>query len=203
MLTPDQRQALDDQGYLVLPDALDPGQVARLRVAFDGAPATSGTQHVEITPETPHHADWAALSTHPALRDGTAHLLGDAPWNSEAHGRNPLPGYGQQGLHADWGPRARATDVYVVTTLWMLDDFTADNGATRVVPGSHRQVQPISKALAQPQSRHPHEVIVTGRAGSVLLFNGHLWHSGRQNTSKSSRRTVQLVARRRAWNGEP
>lgn len=43
-------------------------------------------------------------------------------------------------------------------------------------------------------TQHPGEVVITGRAGSVLLFNGHLLHSGRKNTSGVSRRAAQWTA---------
>jgi ectoine hydroxylase-related dioxygenase (phytanoyl-CoA dioxygenase family) len=86
----------------------------------------------------------------------------------------------------------------MITALWMLDDFTAENGATRVVPGSHRITRALSKNLAQPLARHPDERIVIGRAGDVLIFNAYLWHSGRRNESKGPRRAVQMGLRRGA-----
>jgi len=84
----------------------------------------------------------------------------------------------------------------VMTAIWMLDDFTIENGATRVVPGSHVVTTPLAKALAQPLAHHPREIVITGRAGSVLIFNGHLWHSGRKNESRGPRRCVQMVVQR-------
>jgi ectoine hydroxylase-related dioxygenase (phytanoyl-CoA dioxygenase family) len=76
----------------------------------------------------------------------------------------------------------------------MLDDFLAENGATRVVPASHRITRPLPKQLAQPLARHPQEMIVVGKAGSVLVMNGHTWHSGRRNDSRQPRRAAQLSA---------
>ena len=184
---------LDRDGYIVVRDALDAGAVERLRIAFETAPAESGTQHVRIGPDTPHEADWLALRVYPALLEAAREVLGPAFHVRDAHGRNPLPGYGQQGLHADWPSRARGAPAMVLTALWMLDDFRADNGATRVVPGSHLLYRALPRALAQPLARHPDEVIVTGKAGSVLIFNGHLWHSGRRNEGPGPRRSVQMV----------
>jgi ectoine hydroxylase-related dioxygenase (phytanoyl-CoA dioxygenase family) len=112
---------------------------------------------------------------------------------SQFGGRDPFPGYGQQGVHADWMPRASNESAWVVTAIWMLDDFTKDNGATRIVPGTHRLAGQVPKAIADPGGRHPDELIVTGAEGSVLLFNGHLWHSGTRNNSQSSRRAFQSV----------
>ncbi|MBV9947300.1 MAG: phytanoyl-CoA dioxygenase family protein, partial [Myxococcales bacterium] len=156
-----------------------------------------GTQHVGIGATTPDRAAWDALRTHPVLLAAAEHVLEGAPFQvRDLHGRNPLPGYGLQGLHADWPPRASAKPFFVVTAICMLDDFTAENGATRVVPGTHLLVRPIGRALGQPTAHHPAERVVTGRAGSLLVFNGHLWHSGTRNESRGPRRAVQQVMKR-------
>ena len=66
-------------------------------------------------------------------------------------------------------------------------------GSTRIVPGTHRLPGQVPKAIADPGGHHTDELIVTGAAGSVLLFNGHLWHSGTRNNSRGSRRALQCV----------
>ncbi|APR80855.1 Protein involved in biosynthesis of mitomycin antibiotics/polyketide fumonisin [Minicystis rosea] len=190
-------EALDREGYLVVPDALDATFVQRLRRAFDEAPAqSSGTQHVAIVPETPERDAWRALSRHPALAAAALRVLGPTFHARDVHGRNPLPGFGQQGLHADWPARAADGGYVVLTAIWMLDDFTRDNGATRVVPRTHLLTRAIPKALGQPLVRHPEERTITGRAGTLLAFNGHLWHSGQKNESGAPRRAVQMVVQR-------
>ena len=194
MASGDPLGGLARDGYAVLPGALDAAWVERLRQAFAHAPRQAdGTQHVRIDDATPERSSWTALDTHPAVAAAAARVLGRAFRVRDAHGRNPLPGYGQQGLHADWPPRAPGSPAFVLTAIWMLDDFTETNGATRVVPGSHRALAPIAKPLAQPLARHPDERIVTGHAGSVLFFDGHLWHSGTRNASDGPRRAVQMV----------
>jgi ectoine hydroxylase-related dioxygenase (phytanoyl-CoA dioxygenase family) len=106
-------------------------------------------------------------------------------------GRDPLPGFGQQGLHTDGFPPAPSQPSFLVTALWLLDDFTPTNGATRVVPGSHRMRRPLPKQMQQPQSHHPQEKVVLAEAGSVLLFHGHLWHGGTRNEAGCRRRVLQ------------
>jgi len=178
---------LRTDGFMVVDGALDAAHVERLRAAF--GVQSEATEHVPLKDE--------ALAKHPAIIDAARIVFEGASWNvRDMHGRNPLPGFGQQGLHADWKPRMPGEPFFVMTAIWMLDDFTLENGATRVVPGSHVITTPIPKALAQPLARHPREVVVTGRAGSVLIFNGHLWHSGRKNESRGPRRCVQMIAQR-------
>jgi ectoine hydroxylase-related dioxygenase (phytanoyl-CoA dioxygenase family) len=195
MPAPFSTEALDREGFVLVMDALERPWVNRLRCAFEQAPAQKdGTEHAILSPSTPERQAWLALKEHPVVLAAAEHVLGRDFRVGDPHGRNPLPGYGQQGLHADWMPRASVQPYFVLTTIFMLDDFTADNGATRLVPGSHRLVRPIPKRLGQPEARHPSEMIVTGRAGSVLVLNGHTWHSGTRNASKGPRRTVQLIA---------
>jgi ectoine hydroxylase-related dioxygenase (phytanoyl-CoA dioxygenase family) len=194
MLTWSQIEELDSAGFVVVADAIDAAWVDHLRGAFDGALAQqNGTQHVEITPDTPQIDAWLALKDHPVIVAAAEHVLGRPFRVRDLHGRNPLAGFGQQGLHTDWMERTDASEVFVLTAIWMIDDFAADNGATRLVPGSHRIVRPLPKSLAQPGARHPEERIVTGNAGSVLLLNGHTWHSGRKNQSRRPRRAAQMV----------
>jgi ectoine hydroxylase-related dioxygenase (phytanoyl-CoA dioxygenase family) len=196
-----QRRALDDAGYLVLPNAIEPAQIDRMRAAFEAAavrPADASGGRTETG--TRHPSDliardpvFAAVCAHPGMLAAVYQVLGRSFRLTQLSGRDPLPGYGQQGLHADWMGRSAQEPYHVVTAIWMLDVFTRENGATRVVPGSHRQLRPPPKAMADPAGHHPNEQFVTGPAGSVLVFNGHLWHSGTRNQSRQSRRALQCV----------
>lgn len=186
---------LDAEGYVVLRAALTSDRIDRLRRAFEQAPVRrDGTQHVEIEEETPELDTWLELKEYVLLRRVADRLLG-CPYAFRVHGRNPLPGYGQQGLHADSQPRQPGDPVLAVTAIWMLDAFTVENGATRVVPRTHLLPHAVPRRYAQPLAHHPQELVVTAPAGSVLIFNGHLWHSGRQNQSLGPRRAVQMTAR--------
>lgn len=187
-------ERLDRDGYVVVEGALDAAWVAELRAAFDAAPEQrSGTQHVAIDDGTLEPDAWERLRSHPAVLGAAEHLVAPAFHVRDLHGRNPLPGFGQQGLHADWQPLPAGAPFVVVTAIFMLDDFTEDNGPTRVVPGSHLTRRAVPKSLAQPLARHPEERLVVGRAGSALVMNGHLWHSGTENRSSGPRRAVQMV----------
>ena len=71
----------------------------------------------------------------------------------------------------DRGGPVEPGDYQVCNSIWLLDDFTASNGATRVVPGSHRARTVPRLALADPAAEHPDQVLVTGPAGTVVVFN--------------------------------
>ena len=202
MITAAHREALDRAGYVVVADALDSAWLTELKRAFENAPVQSnGTQHVRLEPEMAGYHAWLRLKEHPIAVAAAKHVL-LAPFQvHDVHGRNPLPGFGQQGLHADWPERDAGSPYFVLTALWMIDDFTEKNGATRVVPGSHLLPRALPKSYAQPTARHPEEMIVTGKAGSVLVFNGHLWHAGRKNESQGPRRAGQMVVWREGVRG--
>jgi ectoine hydroxylase-related dioxygenase (phytanoyl-CoA dioxygenase family) len=68
-----------------------------------------------------------------------------------------------QPLHVDMGAIADERGYWVCNTVWMLDDFTLDNGPTRMVPGSHTWKQRPQDVLADPFAPHPDEVLLTGK----------------------------------------
>ena len=86
---------------------------------------------------------------------------------------------------------------WVCNTIWMLDDFTPDNGATRVVPGSHKWGKRPQDVLADPGAPYPGEVLVTGPAGGVVIMNAHLWHGGTANRTAAPRLAMHAFYCRR------
>ena len=67
--------------------------------------------------------------------------------------------------------------------MWMVTDFTKENGATRIVPGSH-----LSGRQPDPAIPHPvPTVAATGPAGTAFAFDGRLWHGGAANKTSQSR----------------
>jgi ectoine hydroxylase-related dioxygenase (phytanoyl-CoA dioxygenase family) len=89
------------------------------------------------------------------------------------------PGERLQGLHADDGlfKIGRPHRPMMATTIWALTDFTADNGATRIVPGSHRNA-------GHPEPDDDSDAIAAEMpAGSVMIMDSQLWHCGGPNTT--------------------
>ena len=135
-----------------------------------------------------------AVYLQPELLTAVFHVL-QRPFKLHSlNGHDPLPGSGLQILHADWGQPAEPCGPYhVVNSMWMLDDFTRVNGATRCVPGSHRIPGRITDHVADRLADHPDQVHLTGRAGSVAVFNGSLWHSSYVNRSDAPRRALHCA----------
>ena len=107
--------------------------------------------------------------------------------------RDALPGGDRrQPLHCDTDRGATPDErgYLACTAVWMLDDFTRESGATRLVPGSHTWGQVPKQVLSTLTEAHADEVVVVGRAGDVSVFNGHCWHAGAPNQTTRPRRSV-------------
>ena len=128
----------------------------------------------------------------PRLLAAVVHVL-QRPFKLHSlNGHDPLPDGGLQALHPDGG---RADGTYsVVNSMWMLDDFSRDNGSTRVVPGSHKRelfdlyddqgtwsgaIREEDIARARPQEA----VFLKGPAGSVTVHNCCSVHGSMPNIS--------------------
>lgn len=169
-LTPEEKERLEREGFLLFPGLATGAWLEDLRAGL-GRAATEregGTRHVGGLVGAGGAFDRGYQ--HPSVLAAVHHVLRRSFRVAQVHGREPLAGFGQQGLHADARPRSPSEPFSVVTTIWMIDDFTQDNGATRIVPRSHLSRRPPPKALAGPGAHHKDEIIVTGSAGMVLLF---------------------------------
>jgi hypothetical protein len=222
--TDEQRQALDRDGFFVVPDYYRPTQCRQMAEAFDQLHAAEGDQgghEVHVEPGAPRVSNIfnkttdfdLCLECKPLL--AAAHyLLGEFKIHG-ANLRDPLKGQGHQELHVDV-PKLFADDWWVINALILFDDMTANNGPTRVIPGSHRwppiNVPTVNRADWQPSPltqeeqalvpddlavAHPKEVLVTAPAGTVVIVNSVLWHSGTRNQDGSRRRVLHLTYTRR------
>lgn len=93
------------------------------------------------------------------------------------------PGQEAQPIHEDTQliPLPRPHIPITINAIWALSDFTATNGATRIVPGSHKYDR------APDYGKDYDTVMATMPAGSVMLFDSALWHGGGANDSDARR----------------
>lgn len=92
-----------------------------------------------------------------------------------------------QPLHADMAAIADERGYWVCNVIWMLDHLTPENGAPRIVPGSHKLGRIPQDELAAPEAAHPNEILVTGQAGDIAIMNAHAWHGGLPNNTDQPR----------------
>lgn len=125
-----------------------------------------------------------------SLMNVVAELLGEPFEPMQVSYRSPQPGFGAQKLHTDAVPKLDSGPDEVATAIVPLVDFTATNGPTRVVPGSHSR--PDLQRLGGNLDSHVHEQQLLGPAGCAFVFSGHLLHSGTRNESDAERPALQL-----------
>jgi ectoine hydroxylase-related dioxygenase (phytanoyl-CoA dioxygenase family) len=190
-----EKSALDRDGYVIFADLFDAEQIARMRSALDDLIAQArldpswhagGTLHLtDLVNDSAFDPVWKSER----LLSAIVHVLGyDARIGSVAY-RAPKPGYGAQTLHADF-MQDHSGEYQVATAIVALVDFTAANGATRIIPGSHRERKPVPSDADTP---HPDQRLVVCSAGSAIVFNGHLQHSGTRNASQETRHALQIT----------
>ena len=204
-LDPATREQLDRDGYAPLYGVLADGQLTRIRTRIAELTAAEGDQagrEVHQEAGTDRLADlvnkdpvFEVCFTDPRVLACIAHVLGDFKLSS-LNSRAALPGQGLQALHSEGGPVGLGP-YQVCNSIWLLDDFTEDNGATRVVPGSHRLTVSVRDAVPDTAAAHPDEVRLTAPAGTVVVFNSHLWHGGTRNRTGGQRRALHSYFTRR------
>jgi len=186
---------LDRDGYSVVESILSADEAADVRAGLrDVLDATpTGRNDFEGFSTRRIYALFAKtrafdlLAVHPLLLQVLDNVLGPSYQLSAPTGIEIGPGEKAQVLHTDDGiyPLPRPHPEVVLNSMWALDDFTEENGATRVVPGSHRWTD-----------RHPVDpdeaVTVTMPSGSVLFILGTLWHGGGANRTERTRLGVLL-----------
>jgi ectoine hydroxylase-related dioxygenase (phytanoyl-CoA dioxygenase family) len=197
-LSPGEQERLDADGYLLLERFVEPELVdalsTRLHELFAELGARAGFEFKQ-EPQTDRLANLVdydevfrrAIAV-PKLLACVAHVVGGSFKLSSLNARSARPqSEWTQPLHCDAGALPDARGNTVCNVLWMLDDFTTENGATRFVPGSHRSGRLPQDALADPLATHPDERLITGARGSVVVMNAHLWHGGTANRTDKPR----------------
>jgi ectoine hydroxylase-related dioxygenase (phytanoyl-CoA dioxygenase family) len=189
-MTAEQRQQLDEQGYVVLPGLMDTDflTTARRRVdeLYEQEGEASGSEFKQDKGEV-----FLRVINTPEVLECMGHVLGPKFKLSSLNVRSADPHSDWvQPLHIDGGGLPDEKGFYVCNSIWILDDFTTQNGATRLIPGSHRWHQKPTDVLADLTTPHPQEILVTGKAGTVVVMNSHLWHGGTANRTARPRRAI-------------
>ena len=186
---------LDLYGFTVLPSVLNEQDVKQLASLLDIADKARGVEYTyegafaRLVTNAPAIDDaFLALIDHPAVLPVLEKVLGMDIVLGSMNSRIVRPGDPAQALHSDIPivHRRQLGAPVMLQVTWMIDEFTAENGATHIVPGSHR----AESSLPPQDLAIPHVLAPTAPAGSVLIFNGQCWHGGGANNSQSRRRAI-------------
>jgi ectoine hydroxylase-related dioxygenase (phytanoyl-CoA dioxygenase family) len=202
-----EKDQLDRDGYLPLSNIMSPELVAQIGKRVDELVEQEGEsagKEVHQEAGTDRLSDlvnkdplFEICFTHPRVLAAIHHVLGQEFKLSSLNFRAALPGQGLQALHADWSGAVAPNDYYVCNSIWLLDNFTEANGATRVVPGTHRSGRVPQDEMTDPKEAHPNETLLLAPAGTVVIFNSHTWHGGTLNRTDKRRRAMHSYFCRR------
>ena len=201
MLDDARRRQLDDDGWVTLHGFMGDSLLRELRDRVDHLFAAEGDAAGSEFKQEPGARRLANLVNkgdvfvriiqEETVLECMDHILGPRYKLSSLNARSPDANNNRaQPLHADAGAIADELGYWVANSVWMLDDFTLENGPLRIVPGSHRWKRLPQQELADPTAPHPDEQLVTGEAGTVVVMNAHLWHGATANRTATLRRAV-------------
>jgi ectoine hydroxylase-related dioxygenase (phytanoyl-CoA dioxygenase family) len=187
---------IGESGWAILPDVIDADAVDQLRSTVEATMATDNTpfggntflgEHTRrVFNLLAHDPAYAAVPTDPTVLPVVEAVLDRELLLSSLTAIETHPGQGPQPLHADDGsiPLPRPYPPLAIVALWALTDFTEANGATRLVPGTHLERR-------RPKPGETAETISAEMsAGSVLIYNGSIWHGGGANLSDARRQFI-------------
>jgi ectoine hydroxylase-related dioxygenase (phytanoyl-CoA dioxygenase family) len=184
---------LDEDGYTIVEDAIEPELVDALATAlldleqfFDVRPANNsfeGAKTLRVYNLLALGRVWERVPVHPSVLPLVEHVLDPGCLISSLSSITILPGESAQPIHADDQllPIPKPHVPTVCNSMWALTDFTDANGATRIVPGSH--LADRSPDYGKPYDSIPAEM----PRGSVLIWHGSLWHGGGANSTGTPR----------------
>jgi ectoine hydroxylase-related dioxygenase (phytanoyl-CoA dioxygenase family) len=192
MVTDRHVEAIERDGYTIVEDAIEPefvealaADLARLEHDLGTAPAENdfeGRQTLRIYNLLVHGSLYEAIPVHPNVLPIVEQVLDPGCLVSSLSSINIGPGETAQPIHADDQliPIPKPHPPTVCNTMWALTDFTEENGATRIVPGTHKAQSPDYGTF---YGSIPAEMA----RGSVLIWHGSLWHGGGANQTGERR----------------
>jgi ectoine hydroxylase-related dioxygenase (phytanoyl-CoA dioxygenase family) len=189
-------EELDEFGFVVIAGPVALAQLPRLPAVYDAAVASAdpadvggGRTTTRVWDFVNRAPEFDRLYVHPPLLEACCRVI-DAPFHlSTMHARAVNPGAPAQDLHADY---RRTTDGWpMVGFIFMVDEFRRDNGATRFVPGSHRWPHAPGDVMQDATADYEGQVVACGPAGSLVVYNGSVWHGHGVNHTSEPRRSIQ------------
>lgn len=204
-LTSEEKKQLDEEGFIIVENVLTIDQcnyykqlleeaseeLSESYAVSESAKKFHGTSNstIKIVYNLHNkHRDFLETIDNEKVLPYVAYLLQKGSYeNKEPYilqlstGRGVGKGSPAQQLHIDSNVPG-SPYALVAQSLWMLNDFTTENGATKLVPGSHKRT-----TFAETGKRYPEEIQACGKAGSVLIYNGGVWHGSGENKADMER----------------
>ncbi|HEX8174942.1 MAG TPA: phytanoyl-CoA dioxygenase family protein [Pyrinomonadaceae bacterium] len=185
-----------DSGFVIIPGPVKREELMRLATTYDLKVASANPDDVSVGSSTTRVHDFVnrgpefdSLYTYQPVLEACCRVIGQPFKLSSLLARTVRPYSQAQPLHVDY--RADAYGWPMVGFIFMVDDFRIDNGATRFVPGSHKWPTIPDDLTSNSLTDYEKQVVACGRAGSVIVYNGSVWHGHAANLSGEPRRSIQ------------
>ena len=199
-------QQLSDLGYVVIEGPVAQAECGQLAQAYDAAVLAAHPDDVSVRSSTRVHdfvnrgPDFDEFYIYKPILAACCRNIGRPFKLSTMLARTLEPGAPAQALHVDF---KREGDGWpMVGFIVMVDEFRSDNGATRFVPGSHMAPNQPGGVMTDPTADYEGQVLASGPAGSIIIYNGSVWHGHTANRSANRRRSIQgAFIRRDALSG--
>ena len=209
MTRPEQIRHLEVEGYVVLPEILDPDYIARIKRELAEAEMGHTSYSVNQT-RSATQPQWlstavAELIGYPPMIEFLTDLLGPEMVFTRGFFQRTLPGSPGISLHTDGQPHGSDLFGYegscprLLRVLYYLDELTADRASFRLVPRSHLSFHGEASPYLRYKS-HPEEITIVVPAGSAVVVPSMLLHGSHSNKDTQSRELIQL-GYRPAWAG--
>jgi ectoine hydroxylase-related dioxygenase (phytanoyl-CoA dioxygenase family) len=191
-------ERLDREGYTIVRDAFDVGRADELHADLDrlereldirtGGNGFEGRATTRVYNLLALGELYAQVPVHPVVLPLMHHLLGQGCLISSLSSITIHPGETAQPIHADDQviPIPKPHRAVTANSMWAVTDFTEANGATRIIPGS--QLNDGSPVYGQ----HYDSICAEMPRGSILVWDGGLWHGGGANVTTERRRGIAM-----------
>ena len=184
---------IEDQGYTIVEGAIDlqlidalNDDLLRLEQELGAVPASNrfeGLRTVRIYNLLAYGQNFESIPIHESILPICEGVLDRGLLVSSLSSIAIGPDEAAQPIHADDQviPLPKPHPATVCNTMWALTDFTEENGATRLMPATH-------KAATSPDFTSEYDTIPAEMSkGSVLIWHGSLWHGGGANHTETRR----------------
>ena len=189
-------QNLRNGGFVVIPGPVTPDRMAQLAAAYDAAVAGAAPDEVSIGSTTTRVNDFVnrgpefdGLYVYEPVLEACCRIIGQPFKLSTMLARTVRPYSRAQNLHVDF--RREGDGWPMVGFILMVDEFRTDNGATRFVPGSHEWPTIPADFPQDSSADYEGQVLACGPAGSVIVYNGSVWHGHTASRVGEPRRSIQ------------
>ena len=189
-------QDLCDVGFVVISGPVASDRLTQFAEAYDSAVVCARADDVSIGSSTTRVNDFVnrgpefdGLYVYGPVLEACCRIIEQPFKLSTMHARTVRPYSQAQNLHVDF--RHEADGWPMVGFIMMVDEFRTDNGATRFVPRSHRWPTIPTDFPNDTSADYEGQVLACGPVGSVIIYNGSVWHGHTANRVGEPRRSIQ------------